>query len=50
MTPATVTGDVKARCAGWRALDYDGQNDTLPTIEQIRIHNQTGVNKKCWTK
>lgn len=40
----------KARCSSWRPLEYDAENDTLDTIHGIRIHNATGVNKKCWTK
>lgn len=38
----------KARCAGWRSIQYDYLNDTMGTIQQVRQHNQTGVNKKCW--
>lgn len=52
LTPATVTVGSgpqasKARCAGWRPITYSGADDTLDTIEQIRVHNQTGVNKRC---
>jgi len=40
----------KARCGRWQKIEYDGQGDTLPTIWQIRKHNQTGVNAGCWRK
>jgi uncharacterized membrane protein YeiB len=37
-----------ARCAGWRAIDYSAKGDTTRTVTQVRRHNQTGVNKRCW--
>lgn len=61
-TRSTVTGTAllssaqrkvetkKARCGRWQKIKYDGQADTFETIWQIRIHNQTGVNARCWRK
>lgn len=49
----------RARCAGWRGIEYavegdpakgETHGDTSNTIAQIRVHNQTGVNKHCWAK
>jgi hypothetical protein len=49
----------KARCAGWRGLSYavegdpnkgETHGDTADTIAEIRVHNQTGVNKHCWKR
>lgn len=46
----------KARCAGWRPLDFtvngdpdagETHGDTSATIQEIEEHNQTGKNKHC---
>jgi len=37
-----------ARCAGWRFIKYDGDVDTLETINQVRTHNAVGERKRCW--
>lgn len=52
-TRTTVTAGSKpaslaARCAGWTRISYSGDSDTMETIEQVRIHNQVGRNKRCW--
>ena len=52
-TRATVTtgnslAASKARCAGWRAITFSAKGDTPRTIKEVRTHNQTGKNKKCW--
>jgi hypothetical protein len=39
----------KARCSGWRKISFSAKGDTDETIGEIRSHNQTGVNKRCWT-
>lgn len=50
----TATTDHDAQCNAWRAITYASpdhhpdNHDTPETIEQIRIHNQTGVNLGCW--
>jgi hypothetical protein len=38
----------QARCAAWRGIKYQYPGDTLETIEQVRTHNATGRNLKCW--
>ena len=55
-TRATVTdglrgsrvAEQKARCAGWRKLNFSAKGDTAPTVDGVRVHNRTGINKKCW--
>ena len=52
-TRATVTtgnsfAAFKARCSGWRAISFSAKGDTPRTIKEVRTHNQTGKNKKCW--
>lgn len=46
-TGSTVTA-TRTICAPWRAITYSGKGDTAPTKEQIRVHNRTGENLKCW--
>jgi hypothetical protein len=40
--------DSKARCSGWRAITFSAKGDTPRTVKEVRTHNQTGKNKKCW--
>lgn len=51
-TTATIgTGreaNTKARCAGWRSIEFDAWGDTPETINQIRQHNRVGSIKRCW--
>jgi hypothetical protein len=49
VTAGSSEASSKARCAGWRPFRYSGANDTLDTIQQARVHNQTGINKRCWS-
>ena len=48
VTAGNTPNASKARCSGWRPIDYSASGDTRETIDQVRVHNQTGVNKKCW--
>lgn len=53
-TTVTATGgsyratEQQARCSGWRKITFDAENDTIDTIQQVRVHNRTGRNKRCW--
>ena len=38
----------KVICEPWRAIKYSGNKDTPLTVEQVRVHNQTGRNLHCW--
>ena len=38
----------KIACEPWRAITYSSKSDTAPTVKQIKIHNQTGRNLRCW--
>lgn len=46
-TSTTVTGS-KTICKPWKALTYSAEQDTLETIWNVRTHNQTGRNLRCW--
>lgn len=37
----------KARCAGWRGIEFSAASDTPETIHAIQVHNRTGLNKRC---
>lgn len=59
VTTGSSPVESKARCAGWRPIPYtvngnpavgETHGDTASTIDRIRVHNQTGVNKHCWGK
>lgn len=39
--------ELKARCAGWKAISYSAKGDTEQTVTEVREHNQTGLNKRC---
>lgn len=43
----TVT-DTEAQCIAWRAIRYSGKKDTALTVNQVRIHNETGRRLGCW--
>lgn len=45
-TSSGVTTD-KAQCVAWRSIRYHAA-DTQKTIRQVRVHNRTGQNLKCW--
>ena len=47
-TTTTATTDTAAQCAAWRAITYSLKHDTKATVEQIRIHNETGHRLGCW--
>lgn len=45
--PTTAT-TIEAQCAAWRRIRYSASKDTKMTVDQIRIHNETGRNLGCW--
>jgi len=47
VTTATTATTVEAQCTAWRAIRYH-HDDTAKTVQQVRVHNKTGQNLKCW--
>jgi hypothetical protein len=37
----------RARCAGWRGIEYSAKGDSPETVTSIRTHNETGKRKGC---
>lgn len=44
----TSSTETKAQCAAWRPITYSLKGDTARTVKQIRVHNRTGQNLRCW--
>ena len=47
-TTGTTATDINALCAPWRPISYSSKKDTPETVKQVRVHNKTGQNLKCW--
>lgn len=46
----TTATSTESQCVAWRNITYSTKHDTPLTVEQIRVHNATGVRLGCWTK
>ena len=44
---STGTGS-RVACSGWKPITFSTAKDTKETVTQVRVHNQTGRNLKCW--
>lgn len=44
---ATPTQYKGVQCAPWRSIRYSSK-DNPRTINEVRVHDQTGVNLGCW--
>lgn len=48
VTTGTTATDINALCAPWRPISYSSKKDTPETVKQVRVHNKTGQNLRCW--
>lgn len=47
-TTGTTATTTEALCTPWRAIEYSASGDSPKTVRQVRVHNATGANLKCW--
>ncbi|CEG08705.1 hypothetical protein BN961_02123 [Afipia felis] len=48
VTTGTTATDINALCAPWRPIRYSAKSDTPETVKEVRTHNKTGQNLRCW--
>src|SRR5262245_53993588 len=48
VTTGTTATTTRALCEPWRAISYSGKRDSSQTVREIRVHNRTGQNLRCW--